>query len=63
MILLMRHQGDMVPELSQILIQITTLITSQMRQLSDLALSTLRNIQVRFIDQETPTKNSQMKEL
>lgn len=59
----MQHLEDMVPELSQILIQITTPTTSQMRQHSDLALSIQSNIQVQCIDLESPDKNSQMKEL
>lgn len=59
---LTQHPEDTVPELNQILTQITTHITSQARRLSDLALSTLKSIQVQFIDQETLTRNSPVKE-
>ena len=58
----MRLQEDMVLELSHKLIQITILITNQMRQLSDQVSSIQKDTQVQFIDQETHNKNSQMKE-
>ena len=62
MILSMQLQEDMEWEPCQVLILQTTHTMLQIRQLSEQVTSTLKDIQVRFTEQETQAKNSRLKE-
>lgn len=58
-----QRQEDMEPEQCQTLTQTTIQNTSKMKLLSDPVLLTHIDIQVRFSEQETLMRNSQVKEL
>ena len=57
------HQEDTEREQCQILIQQTTPSTNQVKLLSEPVISTHTDIQVRFSEQETPTRNSRVKKI